>query len=268
MQVGRVEAVNSPPVKITPGMKMDKQGLAPAGDISLKQASDVIDLLANAERYRSGHNPFDVGKVIVTVYWWCLPPVIASVVILYGVDAWLGRSPTEQNDPILYQLTDVISIGALVLCVGTLLVVGAILLFNKQWLRKNDAHHLRSGYGLHEQQVRSIAVYPLPVLQSVARYFDQRLLSDRGVHTFFFGKGEVSLATIAVVLTSVKTLSDLHVIGVSPASRQILLSVPLSLLGLLVMSLFVRWIRKREDYQRGLLADAIAMVTERDSKTA
>jgi hypothetical protein len=242
---------------------MDKGSLATAGENNLTQANKVIDLLASAERYRSGPNSFDVGKVIVTVYRWSLPPVLVSVLILYGVDLWIGRSPTKDLEPVLYWLTAVISIGALALCVGTLVIVGTILLRHRQWLRKNEAHHLRAGYELHDKQVRSIAAYPLPVLQSVARYFDQRMLSDWGVHTFF-GKGETSLATVALVLTSVKQLYDLHVIGTSVASREILFSVPLSLLGLLVMSLFVRSIRKKEDYQRGLLADAIAMVTERE----
>lgn len=245
---------------------MDKGSLALAGEISLEQASAVIELLANAERYRSGRNSFDVGKVIVTVYRWCLPPVFVFVAILFGVDLWIGRSPTEEADPILYWVTAIVSIVALFLCVGTLVAVGAILLRNRQWLRKNEAHHLRSGYALHEKQVRAISAYPLPVLQSVARYFEQRLFSDRGVHTFF-GKGETSLATVALILTSVKQLYDLHVIGTSVASREILLSVPLSLLGLVAMSLFVRSIRKKEDYQRGLLADAIAMVTEREKLT-
>jgi len=235
------------------------------GDKDLKQANAVIDLLANAERYRSGRNSFDVGKIIVTFYRWCLPPALVSVAILFGVDAWIGRPPTQAADPILYWLTAILSVGALALCVVTLVVVGIILLRNRQWLLENEAHHLRSGYALHEKQVRTIAAYPLPVLQSVARYFDQRLLSDRGVHTFF-GKGETSLATVALVLTSVKQLYDLHVFGFSAASRQVLFYVPVSLIAVLLMSLLVRWIRKKEDYQRGLLSDAIAMVTDREGK--
>jgi hypothetical protein len=101
-------------------------------------------------------------------------------------------------------------------------------------------------------------------LRSVSRYFEQRTLSDKGIHTMFSGKGDFSLATLALVLTSVKQLYDLHAFGFSAANRQVLFYVPLSLMAMLCMSLLVRWLRRKEDYQRGLLADAIALVTDRE----
>lgn len=244
---------------------MIQGSLEPTGDASLEDAKAVIDLLALAKRYRSGPNSVGVGKTMVTVFRWCLSPALVAMIVTIVVQASVGRPLTRYGDPVLYWGTTALSVLALVLCAINVVTVLALLLIHRKQLTENDAHHLRSGYLLHERQVRQIAVYPLTVLHSVSRYFQQRPLSGRSVHLSFLGKGELTLATVALVLTSVKQLYDLHAFGMS-ANGDLVFLVWLSLLALIYVSVLMRWFARKEDYQKGLLIDAIAMLTERDGK--
>jgi len=236
-------------------------------DETLEQAKAVINLLARAERYRSGPNSVGVGKVIVTIYRWCIPPALVSMVVTLSIGIAMGRTLTREGHPILYWGTEVLSIGALGTCGFILVSVLTLLWKRRADLTENEAHHLRSGYLLHESQVGALASHPLAVLQSVSRYFEQRPLSGRGVHMAFVGKSELTFATFAVVLTVIKQLYDMHAFGLQASNGDVLFFVWTSLMTLLYISVMVRWFRKKEDYQRGLLMDAIALLTNRDGIT-
>lgn len=246
---------------------MAQGNLKPTGDKAEEQAKEVINLLAGAERYRSRLNPVGAGKKIVPLFRWCLPPAFFFAAVAIALQTWVGQPQKPSDGPVLYWTETILSVAAVVLLFSAL----AVALFLSWWHRKevteNEAHHLRNGYLLHEQQVEGIAAYPLPVLHSVSRYFEHRHLSGMGVHVSFIGWSGLSLSTVALVVPSVKQLYDLHAFGTSKNNDLVSL-VWVAIAVLLCISVLMRWFSRKEDYQRALLTDAIAMATEREGKAA
>ncbi|UPG87582.1 hypothetical protein L2Y94_09590 [Luteibacter aegosomatis] len=249
------------------GARMAQGNLKPNRDKAEEKAKEVINLLAGAKRYRSRLNPVGAGKKIVPLFRWCLPPAILSAIVATSLEIWTGQPQKPADGPVLYWAEEILSMAALTLSFLALAVALFLLWWRREGLTENEAHHLRTGYLLHEQQVEAIAVYPLPVLHSVSRYFEHRHLSGMGIHVSFIGWSGLTLPTVALVVTSVKQLSDLHAFGVGKNGD--LVSVVWLAIGLLVfISVMMRWFSRKEEYQRGLLADAIAMATERECKAA
>lgn len=246
---------------------MAQGNLKPTGDKVEEKAKEVINLLAGAERYRSRLNPVGTIKKIVTLFRWCMPPALFFAAVTIALQAWFGQPQKSSDGPVLYWTETIFSVASLTLLFLMLAVSLFLLWRHRKELTENEAHHLRSGYLLHEQQVRAIAAHPLPVLNSVSRYFQQRHLSDMGIHISFLGRGELTLATVALVVTSVKQLYDLHAFGTSKSNDLVSL-VWLAIGILLYISVLMRWFSRKEDYQRGLLTDAIAMATEREGKAS
>lgn len=139
-------------------------------DESLRQADEIIDILAKAKRYRSGKNAKGLGKPIVTIFRWGLPAGLLSMLFIlimrFGFPTLLDRNHGSgwfvATEAIAY-----IGFGS----AGFVLVSVIFLLWSYRGeIPDNEAHHAKAGYLLHEMQVRLLAVYPLAVLPSVGRF--------------------------------------------------------------------------------------------------